>query len=635
MIRRVAPLAAVAAVALASFSSAAGAAAPITVSGADTSRAPEVTLSVAVPGADPSTELPASAFTVLESGEPRSLQVAGLPGDPLQVALTIDTSGSMAGGGLAGAKAAANALVDRLPATAAVEVIGFGDQPYTASGFTTDRATTRSAIDGLTARGETALNDAVVVASGSFTTSRRTIVVLTDGRDTVSGASTQDAATAAARSGATVYGVVLDTADSDVAAPSAFAAASGGRVARAARPNELEGIFESIGAELAAQYQLRFVATGSGSRGFTVKVRSGGTTRTGTIRFSLPDTVTPGGAESALPVPTIPPGTTAPEPGGLTGSSTALILGGLLVAVGLGWLAFVVARRQPAEQSQLAGAGANLTGRRSAAVLLRDLREGATTAAERTLARGRGRSGLDRILEQAGMDIRPGEYVLTIAGISVGLFLLGLLAGGFLLGLLVATLAVITAVLLLNRRTRRRQEAFADQLEQTLPLLAGSLRAGFSINQAIDAVARESESPTADEFRRVVVESRLGRDLDESLRDLGERVSNPDFQWVVQAIEIHRMVGGDLAEVLDNVFATIRDRNAVRRQVRSLSGEGRLSAIVLFLMPIVTALFIQVANPGYLGQLFESAAGIVMLLIGCLLLGVGAFWTRKIIRVEY
>ena len=169
-------------------------------SGIDTSRAPEVTLSVSVPGADPSSPLPASAFTVLESGRRRDAKIVGLPGERLQVALTIDTSGSMAGPGLAGAKAAANALLDQLPAKAEVEVIGFGNQPYVASGFTTDRAASRTAIAGLTAFGETALNDAVVLAAGSFGTRRRTIVVLTDGRDTASASSTADAATAAARS---------------------------------------------------------------------------------------------------------------------------------------------------------------------------------------------------------------------------------------------------------------------------------------------------------------------------------------------------------------------------------------------------------------------------------------------------
>ncbi|MFM7270754.1 MAG: type II secretion system F family protein [Actinomycetes bacterium] len=634
MIRRVAAILGGAAILLTAVVPTAQAADPVVISGYDTSLAPAITMTVAVPGDDPAEPLPATAFTVLESGKRRPVQVVGLPGERLQVALTIDTSGSMAGAGLAGAKAAANALLDQLPAKAEVEVIGFGDDPYVASGFTTDRSITRAAIAGLTASGDTALNDAVVLAAGSFGAARRTIVLLTDGRDDGSAATTEEAAAAAKRSGAVVYGVVLDTEESDVDAPTAIAAVSGGIVARAAEPRLLAGIFDRIGTELAGQYQVRFVATGSGSRGFTVRVRTGRTTRSATTRFSV-GSITDGGAATALPAPKVPAGTVAPEPSGLAGSTAALIVGGLLVALGIGWLGFALTRREPAEHSQLAGAGSNLTGRRSASVLFRDLRESAAGATERTLSRGARGAGLDRVLEQAGMDVRPGEYLLTVGGIALGLFLLGVLAGGLLLGLMLAVVTAIVAALLVSRRIGKRQEAFADQLEQTLPLLSGSLRAGFSVTQAIDAVARESDSPTADEFRRVVVETRLGRDLDDSLRDLGERVNNPDFLWVVQAIEIHRMVGGDLAEVLDNVFATIRARNAVRRQVRALSGEGRLSAVVLFLLPIVTAMFIQVMNPGYLGALFQSAAGIAMIFFGCLLLGVGAIWTRKIIRVEY
>ena len=152
-----------------------------------------------------------------------------------------------------------------------------------------------------------------------------------------------------------------------------------------------------------------------------------------------------------------------------------------------------------------------------------------------------------------------------------------------------AAMVVVISYLIVQRKVRKRQEAFADQLEQTLPLMAGSLRAGFSVTQAIDAVARESDEPTASEFRRVVVETRLGRDTDEALGALAERVESEDFRWVVQAIEIHRQVGGDLSEVLDNVYATIRDRNGVRRQIQALSGEGKLSAIILFVLPFGTA----------------------------------------------
>jgi tight adherence protein B len=231
--------------------------------------------------------------------------------------------------------------------------------------------------------------------------------------------------------------------------------------------------------------------------------------------------------------------------------------------------------------------------------------------------------------------MRPGEFLLVVGATAAGAFLVGVVISGLVVGIALAAVAVILAYLYVQRRSDRRRTAFAEQLEQTLPLMAGSLRAGFSITQAIDAVARESDEPTAAEFRRVVVETRLGRDTDEALGALAERVDSEDFRWVVQAIEIHRMVGGDLAEVLDNVYATIRDRNGVRRQIKALSGEGKLSAIVLFVMPFGTALFIQLANPGYLGTLTQSAVGWIMILIGLSLLAIGGLWMKRMLRFDY
>jgi len=606
---------------------AASAAGEVTVTNADTSAAPRVTMSVSVPGTSPTDPLPASAFTVLETGRRRPAEVVGVPSDPLQVILVMDTSGSMAGSGLAGAKSAANTLLDGLPDGASVGLIGFGDRPYIASPFTTDRAVTRRAISALTATGETALNDAVVQAARSFTQPRRTMVVLTDGRDTVSGATTEQAATAATAANASVYGVELATSDSDPAGLRAIATPSGGSVARADDPQALDGIFDTIGSQIASQYQLRFTATGSGSTGFTVRVRTPDGVQSGSTRFSLPTAATDAGAEAALPTPTIPAGETAGSDGILQ-STAALWIGVLLAVVGLGTLGWFVFRPE-ASRSQLAGAG------RSVGSTFGEIRRGATDLIDRNLDRGAREAGLDRTLERAGMDMRPGEFLLVVGASAVGVLLFGIVVSGIVVGLAFAAVALVLAYLIVQRRISKRQEAFADQLEQTLPLMAGSLRAGFSVTQAIDAVARESDEPTASEFRRVVVETRLGRDTVDALGALAERVDSADFRWVVQAIEIHRMVGGDLSEVLDNVYATIRDRNGVRRQIKALSGEGKLSAIVLFIMPFGTALFIQLANPGYLGTLTQSAAGWIMILVGLSLLTVGGFWMKRMLRLDY
>jgi tight adherence protein B len=181
----------------------------------------------------------------------------------------------------------------------------------------------------------------------------------------------------------------------------------------------------------------------------------------------------------------------------------------------------------------------------------------------------------------------------------------------------------------------RRRARFTDQLGDSLQLLAGGLRTGYGLIQAIDSVAREADAPTCEEFRRVVIEHRLGRDLSESLRGVSQRMGNDDFEWVVQAIAIHRDVGGDLAEVLDNVGDTIRDRNRIRRQVRALSAEGRLSAGVLFVLPFAVGAVVAVSNPGYLGELTGRTGGRVMLGAASVLMGLGGLWLRRLVQVRF
>lgn len=183
--------------------------------------------------------------------------------------------------------------------------------------------------------------------------------------------------------------------------------------------------------------------------------------------------------------------------------------------------------------------------------------------------------------------------------------------------------------------TSRRQARFAEQLGDTLQILSGSLRSGYGLPQAMDAVAREAESPTAEEFRRVIVEARLGRRFTDSMKDVVDRVGNEDFAWVVQAIEIHREVGGDLAEVLDQVGDTIRDRNRIRRQVKALSAEGRLTAIILFVLPFLVVFVVQLTNPDYLRELTTRGSGQLALVGAGALMGAGGLWLRRVVRLEF
>jgi tight adherence protein B len=259
----------------------------------------------------------------------------------------------------------------------------------------------------------------------------------------------------------------------------------------------------------------------------------------------------------------------------------------------------------------------------------------AGAAVEKALAkRGRIAAGT-AALERAGISTSLPDFVLVVGLATLVAGTLGTLMGGLLLGLLLAVLTPLGAKLLLSFKAGRRQAAFADQLDDSLQLMASSLRAGHSLLRAVDSVAQEAAAPTSEEFTRIVVETRVGRDLNDALDEVAARMGSDDFTWVAQAIAIHREVGGNLAEVLDAVGHTIRERNAIRRQVKALSAEGKLSAIVLMALPFGIGGFIGLTNPGYLAGFTESVVGYGMLAVAALLLVVGAFWLKKMVSIRF
>jgi tight adherence protein B len=238
-------------------------------------------------------------------------------------------------------------------------------------------------------------------------------------------------------------------------------------------------------------------------------------------------------------------------------------------------------------------------------------------------------------LERAGIAMSPPDLVLVVGLLAVvSGTLFGLLLGPWLVVPGIA-LAPVLAKVVVSFKASRRQAAFADQLDDSLQLMASSLRAGHSLMRAMDAVSQEAESPTAEEFARIINETRVGRDLGESLDELADRMGSEDFLWTAQAIAIHREVGGNLAEVLDAVGNTIRERNALRRQVKALSAEGKLSAIVLMALPFGIAGFIAFTNPAYLAHFTGSAVGFGMLAVAVVLLVVGGLWLKKMVSIKF
>ena len=245
-------------------------------------------------------------------------------------------------------------------------------------------------------------------------------------------------------------------------------------------------------------------------------------------------------------------------------------------------------------------------------------------------------SGLSRKLEAAGLPLKPPEWMVIHVGIAVAAGVGAALLTGF--GLLATILAVgaglILPFLYLSIKESRRLAEFAAALPSTLQLLSGSLAAGYSLPQAVDTVVRESSGPMAVELNRALVEARLGVPIEDALDSVASRMESVDFGWVVMAIRIQREVGGNLAEVLSNVAATIRERERLRRQVQVLSAEGRLSAWILLGLPLLFLVYLVLVRPEYIGLLITNPLGIAMIVVGVLLLIAGGFWLRKVVTVE-
>jgi tight adherence protein B len=242
---------------------------------------------------------------------------------------------------------------------------------------------------------------------------------------------------------------------------------------------------------------------------------------------------------------------------------------------------------------------------------------------------------LDAKLEAAGVSLRSGEFVvITVVAAMVGAILGAAFFRTLIFAGIVGAVAAAGPRVALKVALDRRADKLREQLPDVLTIMASSLRAGHSFLQSLDTVAKEISQPARDEFARVVAEVRLGRPVEDSLEALADRVGSADFRWAVLAVNIQREVGGNLAEILDTVSDTLRERAMMRRQIKVLTAEGRLSAWVLTLLPIGIGLYMFSVNPDYIGVLFTDRLGWVMLGVAVVLMGLGILWMRKIVDID-
>ena len=487
-----------------------------------------------------------------------------------EVMLAVDTSGSMQGEAIEQTKAAAVRFINQMPPDVRIGLVSFGETVSAPTVPTTDRALLSQKITALVADGDTLLYDGVMAAVNAYTpaAANTALVVLSDGKDSGS-ANTLEAAVAAVR-GHHVETISLRTSETDLAALQAL-----GTVTAADDPEALSAAFARVADELTKAAAAAALTT----------------------VYTRPAPSAAALEPSELSFPWVP---------------ALAVFGSLVVLVLLVWPRQRVSRarlgiQQPKRMSEM--------GQRTISMFEGMARQG----------------DLASNLTVANIGIKPGEFVALVAVIAAGVGLLGLLLGGLLLSVISAVVVCLGAQLYVQRKKAKRRAAFAEQVPDLLQLITTSMRSGYGITQALDSVAEEADEPARSEFAHVLTETRLGRDLSESLRSLAVRMDNVDLEWVIGAIDINRDTGGNISETLGQVSLTVRERERMQRQVLTLTAEGRLSARILMVLPFVMGLIQWRTNPAAFALLFQGI-GVVALFCGAVMMLIGWFWVRRLVN---
>ena len=560
---------------------------------------------------------------------------------PRAVIIVLDTSGSMAGSGITAARQAALSYLASLPNDVQAGLLTFSDQPRLAVRPTTNRTSVRNALARVQATGETALYDAVRSAVATLDAARlgasaqRRLVVLSDGVDT----SSKVALTAVTRQLATeripADVVAFRYGDGDASAAQRIASAAGGRVLAAQSASELTAAFAAVARNFTARANVDVtVPEALAGRQVMLRVTVGSVSAKTSVTFAV--------------VPP-PPATASPAPPNTAEQGSAhrtfwswqlfAVLGGVFVVV----LLAVVLLRWQGVREDAARRLVRQVGHYGPRPDVQQANQNESAAARtavgfvgQALRSSGAEQGLARRLDLAAVMRKPAEWaLLALCGgvaLVVALILLGVSP---LLSVPIGLVACwLIQHLYLSFRIGRRRAAFGEQLPDVLQLIVGSLRSGFSLAQSIDAVVRDGTQPAASEFSRALAETRIGVELETGLNRVADRMQCGDLRWVVMATRIQRELGGNLAEVLKNTVDTMRERAQTRRHVRAISAEGRLSGVIIVGLPIVLGAWLTWSKPEYMSPLFTTPVGLMLVAGGALLIIIGAFWIRALVKVE-
>lgn len=596
----------------------------------NTSSYPEISVEVGLPR-DAGNDTP--RFEIRENGEKvGNVQISRLARTrPFEVVLVVDASGSMRGRPMQDARAAARKFIDRLPDSASVAIIAIGSSPDVVQDFTTDRQSLYQAISKLEAKGETAVYDALVRAAGLKSSlkgnAERTVLLLSDGGDTTSGISLGEASKEIRNAKVPVLTAAISSPEFNEHALEVLSQQSGGRLVAVKNSSQLADRFQRIASEISTGYRLTFKSARPSTKDLEYDIAAVVGANHDVARLVVDNPLFSARILSSVEWERVVPNRLA-----LAACLIFAFAGVSTLAGGL-----MATRSSSKSSMRLVGEYGRGLGDPGGAGHDRSMMPDRIVDAVEAAA---GRHGFTHAiglkLERAGMALRPAEWITfhALAVVVVG-FVVQLVVNNMLVSAVAVGVLSALPLAYLDRKAAKRTKLFNEQLPDTLGILAGGMRTGWGLQQAISLVIEEGLDPTASEFRRVETETRLGVALEDSLHLMAERLGSEPFEWITTAIAIQREVGGNLAEVLDTVAASLREREALFRQVQALTAEGNISAVVLSILPFAVFGFMFMTNPDYILGALVTPAGWAIFALAGVMLAVGLVWLKATSRIEF
>lgn len=574
------------------------------------------------------------------------IEQIGQTSEMVGVVLVVDTSGSMKGDPLINAKTAAYSFIERMREIDKTALIGFADTSTIFSSFTSDKKRLVSAVEELNAGGETALFDGIIRGLEQFNSFKelkhKYLIVLSDGADTVSVNNVNTVIQKAKQQDVVIYSIGLISKEFNPESIETIADSSGGHMLLTSDSEKLKDLYKVLQQEIQSLYKISYRCNTLDAETIStnILIENDKVKDSFNITYENRFTNFSGSSDDAV-------------------DNSAVSISNLIF-LDIWWVKLIIylltftsvtlfiyavsSIMIPQKQElkvrtdyflyNISEEGADLSEaiRKPRFSFFRRF----SKKSSKMLSKKGFTDVFDEKLKRAGMNIDGSKFVfIHILSVAVATLVIFVLTRNFLLTLCVVILIIFMPFLFINFKIGQKLKKFNEQLPDTLQLIEGALKAGYSLNQALAMVTKETKPPISEEFTIALNEIRMGLSEKDALENMAVRINSELFNWVVLAINIQREVGGNLAEIMDIIANTIREKERVLRQIKALTAEGKLSAYVLIGLPIVLAVALSILNRQYIGVLFTTRIGFMMLGVAAILMIIGIIWILKIIKIDY